>query len=193
MVPAIASAAVIAFLASFENYNTTVFSILSDQTLTTVIASKVRLGISPAISALAFTIIMITVSAAIIYIILKKREEKNLLALQDTMTKSNSSQSRINKDYKVKFRVPKGIISIIIIIIMCSYIFNQILENKLYGQSCIDAADTEKKSKFLQQLETLEGNQLTDEELQGGSLGGTNEYGDIFGDPNLFNEYGFGD
>ena len=67
------------------------------------------------------------------------------------------------------------------------------LENKLYGQSCIDAADTEKKSKFLQQLETLEGNQLTDEELQGGSLGGTNEYGDIFGDPNLFNEYGFGD
>ena len=193
LVPAIASAAVIAFLASFENYNTTVFSILSDQTLTTVIASKVRLGISPAISALAFSIIIITVSAAIIYMILKKREEKNLLTLQDTMTKSNASQSRINKDYKVKFRVPKGIISIIIIIIMSSYIFNQIIENKLYGQSCIDAADTEKKSKFLQQLETLEGNQLTDEELQGGSLGGTNEYGDIFGDPNLFNEYGFGD
>ena len=58
--PAIASSAVIAFLASFENYNTTVFSILSDQTLTTVIASKVRLGISPAISALALVIITLT-------------------------------------------------------------------------------------------------------------------------------------
>ena len=57
LMPAIASAAVIAFLFSFENYNTTVFSILSDQTLTTVIASKVRLGISPALSALALTII----------------------------------------------------------------------------------------------------------------------------------------
>ena len=57
---AIASAAVIAFLASFENYNTTVFSILSDQTLTTVIASKVRLGISPAISALALVIIFLS-------------------------------------------------------------------------------------------------------------------------------------
>ena len=45
---------------SFENYNTTVFSILSDQTLTTVIASKVRLGISPAISALALVIIILT-------------------------------------------------------------------------------------------------------------------------------------
>ena len=63
--PAIGSSAVIAFLASFENYNTTVFSILSEQTLTTVIASKVRLGISPAISALALVIIILTLIAAI--------------------------------------------------------------------------------------------------------------------------------
>ena len=60
LMPAIASSAVIAFLASFENYNTTVFSILSDQTLTTVIASKVRLGISPAISALALVCLLYT-------------------------------------------------------------------------------------------------------------------------------------
>lgn len=193
LVPAIASASVIAFLASFENYNTTVFSILSDQTLTTVIASKVRLGISPAISALAFTIIVLTVSAAIIYILIKKREEKNLLALQDEMIKNNSTQSRINKDFKLKFRVPRGIISLILILIMGSYIFSQILKNDLYGQSCIDESDKTKKSKFLQQLEILENNQGSDEQLQGGSLGGTNDYGDIFGDPNLFNEYGFGE
>ena len=36
--PAIGSAAVLAFLASFENYNTTVFTIVSESTLTTVLA-----------------------------------------------------------------------------------------------------------------------------------------------------------
>ena len=78
LMPAIASSAVIAFLYSFENYNTTVFSILSDQTLTTVIASKVRLGISPAISALALVIIAITLTAAISYEVLKRRAESRL-------------------------------------------------------------------------------------------------------------------
>ena len=50
--PAIGSAAVLAFLASFENYNTTVFTIVSESTLTTVLASKVRYGINPSISSL---------------------------------------------------------------------------------------------------------------------------------------------
>ena len=81
----------------------------------------------------------------------------------------------------------------ILILITGSYIFSQILKNDLYGQSCIDASDKTKKSKFLQQLEILENNQGSDEQLQGGTLGGTNDYGDIFGDPNLFNEYGFGE
>ena len=74
--PAIGSSAVIAFLASFENYNTTVFSILSEQTLTTVIATKVRLGISPAISALAFVIICLTLIAAILYEFFRRRYER---------------------------------------------------------------------------------------------------------------------
>ena len=74
--PAIGSSAVIAFLASFENYNTTVFSILSEQTLTTVIATKVRLGISPAISALAFVIICMTLVAAVLYEFLRRRQER---------------------------------------------------------------------------------------------------------------------
>jgi spermidine/putrescine transport system permease protein len=43
--PAIGSAAVLAFLASFENYNTTVFTISHYNTFTTEIAQKVRLGI----------------------------------------------------------------------------------------------------------------------------------------------------
>jgi len=72
--PAIISAAVIAFLSSFENYNTTTFAILANKTLTTVLAGRVRQGMTPAISALAVIIIAITVTGAIIYEIVKSAE-----------------------------------------------------------------------------------------------------------------------
>jgi spermidine/putrescine transport system permease protein len=62
--PAALSAAVIAFLSSFENYNTTTFAILADKTLTTVLAGRVRQGMTPAISALAVLIVAITLLAA---------------------------------------------------------------------------------------------------------------------------------
>ncbi|MCV2865302.1 ABC transporter permease [Albidovulum sediminicola] len=65
MRPAIASAAVLAFLASFENYNTTTFTFGEYPTLTIELAQKVRYGISPAISALAFIIVILTVFAAL--------------------------------------------------------------------------------------------------------------------------------
>lgn len=67
MRPAIASASVLAFLASFENYNTTTFTIIDYKTLTTVLAQKVRLGINPSISSLAFIIIVLTVFAALAF------------------------------------------------------------------------------------------------------------------------------
>ncbi len=67
MRPAIASASVLAFLASFENYNTTTFTIVDYKTLTTVLAQKVRLGINPSISSLAFLIITLTVFAALAF------------------------------------------------------------------------------------------------------------------------------
>ena len=191
LAPAIASAAVIAFLASFENYNTTVFSILSDQTLTTVIASKVRLGISPALSALALSIIALTIIAAVTYEILRRREEKKYALSQEKYVTEKAATSRIDKNYKVGFKIPKGIVAIILLVILCSYGGTQILKNDLYGQSCIDAADKEKKSKFLDQLQVLEQNELSDEELGGGNLGGNQDYGDIFGDPNLFQDFAF--
>jgi len=190
LAPAIASAAVIAFLASFENYNTTVFSILSDQTLTTVIASKVRLGISPALSALALTIIALTVIAAVTYEILRRRQERKYLESQEEFVKEKAASSRVNKDYKAGFKAPKGIVALILLVIIGSYVATQIVKNDLYGNSCIEAADTLKKSKFLDQLQTLESNQLSDEDLQGGSLGGNQDYGDIFGDPTLFQDFG---
>jgi spermidine/putrescine transport system permease protein len=74
--PAVASACVLSFLASFENYNTTIFTIVSKSTLTTVLASKVRYGINPSISALAVVIIIITLIGAVYFEILKRREEK---------------------------------------------------------------------------------------------------------------------
>ncbi len=73
--PALFSAAVLAFLSSFENYNTTTFSILSDKTLTTVLAGRVRQGSTPTISALAVIIVAATVLGAIAYELWKRRSD----------------------------------------------------------------------------------------------------------------------
>ncbi|MGA2795572.1 MAG: ABC transporter permease subunit, partial [Roseiarcus sp.] len=72
--PAILSAAVIAFLSSFENYNTTTFAILANKTLTTVLAGRVRAGTTPAISAIAVVIIGVTLAGAILYETIKRAE-----------------------------------------------------------------------------------------------------------------------
>lgn len=73
--PAIFSAGILAFLSSFENYNTTTFAILAEKTLTTVLAGRVRQGTTPAISALAVIIILVTVIGAIAYEVMRRREE----------------------------------------------------------------------------------------------------------------------
>ena len=72
--PAIFSAAVIAFLSSFENYNTTTFAILSDKTLTTVLAGRARQGVTPAISAMAVLIVGVTLVGALAYEVARRRE-----------------------------------------------------------------------------------------------------------------------
>ena len=64
--PAIASAAVIALLASFENYNTSVFTLSHYTSFTVEVAQKVRLGIDPTVSALAVIIIAVTLFAALL-------------------------------------------------------------------------------------------------------------------------------
>ncbi len=74
--PALVSAAVIAFLSSFENYNTTTFAILADKTLVTVLAGEVRQGTTPALSALAVIIIGLSLFGAIAYEVVKRREER---------------------------------------------------------------------------------------------------------------------
>ena len=72
--PAILSAAVIAFLQSFENYNTTLFVAGYDTTLTVYIASQVRTGLTPAVNALGLILILITVVLAVAYELKRRRE-----------------------------------------------------------------------------------------------------------------------
>ena len=187
LMPAIASSAVIAFLASFENYNTTVFSILSDQTLTTVIASKVRLGISPAISALALVIILLTLILAIAYEVIRRREDKKKEERQNRLLFEETNDSRLKKDNKKTFKLPRSIFLFLLIIVLGGFGLNELAKNGLYGNECVKAAETAKKSKFSDQLKLLQQNVNTVDEntLKGGTLGGTNDYNNIFADPNL--------
>ena len=70
--------------------------------------------------------------------------------------------------------------------------FNQLIKNNLYGSECVIAAEKAKKSKFSDQLKLLQQNvdSVDKESLEGGELGGNKDYGDIFGDPNLFKNFG---
>tara|TARA_B100000674_G_scaffold237828_1_gene195424 strand:- start:1746 stop:2960 length:1215 start_codon:yes stop_codon:yes gene_type:complete len=191
LMPAIGSSAVIAFLASFENYNTTVFSILSEQTLTTVIATKVRLGISPAISALAFVIICLTLIAAVLHEFFRRRQlSKKALESAEKMSEAISSD-RLKETSKKVFILPKSIFVILFLFLVAIIGWQQIIKNNLYGAECIAKAEDAKKSNFADQLKLLQNNADTLETEGGaGGTGSTNEYNDIFGDPNLFKNFG---
>ncbi|WP_045222966.1 ABC transporter permease [Desulfonatronum thioautotrophicum] len=75
MRPAILSACLIAFLQSFENYNTTLFVIGIQDTMTINIATRVRLGLTPAVNAIGVILIVMTVCGAVAYEILRRREQ----------------------------------------------------------------------------------------------------------------------
>ncbi len=74
--PGLLSAALVAFLQSFENYNTTLFVIGAEDTLTINIATRVRLGLTPVVNAIGVLFIAATVLAAVIYAALRRREER---------------------------------------------------------------------------------------------------------------------
>ncbi|MBK1836510.1 ABC transporter permease [Azospirillum sp. YIM B02556] len=76
LMPAILSAALLAFLQSFENYNTTLFVRGLDTTLTVFIATKVRTGLTPAVNALSLVLIALTILGAVVYEILRRREAR---------------------------------------------------------------------------------------------------------------------
>jgi spermidine/putrescine transport system permease protein len=74
MRPAILSAVALSFFQSFENYNTTVFTIGNDLTFTMFIVGKVRKGVQPDTNALAFVLVAATIAGGIVYEVVRRRE-----------------------------------------------------------------------------------------------------------------------
>jgi len=71
--PALGAGALIAFFQSVENFNVTLFTRGTFDTLTVYVGSKVRSGITPTINALALSLIVITVLGALAYEISRRR------------------------------------------------------------------------------------------------------------------------
>ena len=80
--PTILTACFIAFLQSFENYNTTIFSIGGQHTLVTEIGSRMRFGLSPAVNVIGIIFVVLTVTLATAYVVLREREKARADALQ---------------------------------------------------------------------------------------------------------------
>lgn len=75
LMPAIVAGAFIAFLQSFENFNTTIFVIGAESTLTVRLASMVRQTLTPAVNALGLVLIVLTIAGAVVYELLRRRED----------------------------------------------------------------------------------------------------------------------
>lgn len=71
--PALGAGAAIAFFQSIENFNVTLFTRGTSNTLTVYVFSKVRSGITPTINALALMLILMTVVMATIYEVRRRR------------------------------------------------------------------------------------------------------------------------
>lgn len=78
--PTILTASVIAFLQSFENYNTTIFSIGGSHTLVTEIGARMRFGLSPAVNVIGIIFVFLTIVFATIYVVFKEREKARAAA-----------------------------------------------------------------------------------------------------------------
>ncbi len=78
--PTILTASVIAFLQSFENYNTTIFAIGGNHTLVTEIGSRMRFGLSPVVNVIGIIFVVLTVVFAAIYVLFSEREKKRAAA-----------------------------------------------------------------------------------------------------------------
>jgi spermidine/putrescine transport system permease protein len=79
--PAIGAGAAIAFFQSIENFNVTLFTRGTYDTLTVYVFSKVRTGITPTINALALLLIAFTLACAILYEISRRRRARREAAL----------------------------------------------------------------------------------------------------------------
>jgi len=81
--PAIGAGGAVAFFQSIENYNVTQFTRGGADTLTVYVFSMVRSGITPAINALAVIMISVTILAAVLYELRRRRQERLMAAQAD--------------------------------------------------------------------------------------------------------------
>ena len=121
---------------------------------------------------------------------LRRREDRKKKERQDRLLFEQTQDSRLKKDTTKTFRIPKSVFIALFVLIIGIIGFNQLVKNNLYGPGCVAAAEEVKRSKFSEQLKLLQENVVSDEALQEGELGGRQDYGDIFGDPNLFKDFG---
>jgi spermidine/putrescine transport system permease protein len=80
--PAIGAGAAIAFFQSIENFNVTLFTRGTYDTLTVYVFSKVRTGITPTINALALLLIAVTLVIAVLYEVARRRRAALAAALE---------------------------------------------------------------------------------------------------------------
>lgn len=73
LMPTMLTAALISFLQSIENYNTTFFAIGSSWTLVTEIGARMRFGLSPMINVIGVIFVVITVVAATAWVLARRR------------------------------------------------------------------------------------------------------------------------
>jgi hypothetical protein len=99
---------------------------------------------------------------------------------------------RLVQYQKISFKLPK---SIFLILLVCFGVIaggNYLASKNLYGEECIIAADEAKKSNFADQLKLLQQN-VGNEGITSPSSGpatGSQGFNNIFGDPNLFKNFG---
>ena len=101
-----------------------------------------------------------------------------------------TQDSRLKKVVTKSFKIPRSIFVALFILIIGIIGFNQLVKNNLYGPGCVAAAEEVKRSKFMETLKLLQDIEVDEKALEGGELGGNQDYGDIFGDPNLFKDFG---
>ncbi|WP_374332589.1 ABC transporter permease [Aestuariivirga sp.] len=95
--PALGAGAAIAFFQSIENFNTTLFTRGTYDTLTVYVFSKVRSGITPTINALALILIVVTLVLMLYFEFARRRRERNVEARAVTREEVAKAQT-INLD-----------------------------------------------------------------------------------------------
>lgn len=194
MKPAIASAAVLAFLASFENYNTTTFTFGEYPTLTIELAQKVRYGITPAISALAFIIVLLTVFAALFNEANIRRKELVALARKDATVEELSS-GRI----KMPGFLSSNWAAVGVVIVACSTVVVVGTATVYSPQQCIANVQEQKRLETEARIQELrrqrelrrqqqEAEQGTSEPAQSKPAGNNSGFGNVFAPTNLGGE-----